>query len=77
MAPPFKTAEFDIVFGLGISREGCILDLAIEKEIVEKSGSWFSYKGEKIGQGKENTKAYLMNNPQIAKEIEDQIRASK
>jgi len=76
MAPPFKTAEFDIVFGLGISKEGCILDLAVERDIIQKSGAWFSYNGEKIGQGKENTKAYLANNPEFAKEIEEKIKAT-
>ena len=74
MAPPFKTAEFDIIFGLGISKEGCILDLAVERDIIQKSGAWFSYNGEKIGQGKENTKAYLANNPDFAKEIENKIK---
>ena len=74
MAPPFKTAEFDIVFGLGISKEGCILDLAVERDIIQKSGAWFSYNGEKIGQGKENTKAYIANNPDFAKEIENKIK---
>ena len=74
MAPPFKTAEFDIVFGLGISKEGCLLDLAVERDIIQKSGAWFSYNGEKIGQGKENTKAYLANNPDFAKEIETRIK---
>ena len=76
MAPPFKTAEFDIVFGLGISKEGCILDLAVERDIIQKSGAWFSYNGEKIGQGKENTKQYLANNPEFAKEIENKIKAT-
>lgn len=74
MAPPFKQAEFDIIYGLGISREGCILDLAVEKDIVEKSGSWFSYKGDKIAQGRENAKNYLVNNPDLSKKIEDEIR---
>ena len=74
LAPPFKTAEFDIVFGLGISKEGCILDMAIEKGVVQKSGSWFSYKEEKIGQGKENVKAYLQANPDICQEIEQGIK---
>ena len=74
MAPPFKTAEFDIVFGLGISKEGCILDLAVERDIIQKSGAWFSYNGEKIGQGKENTKQYLANNPDFTKEIENKIK---
>lgn len=75
MAPPFKQAEFDIIYGLGISREGCILDLAIEKELIEKSGSWFSYKGDKIAQGRENAKNYLVNNPDLSKKIEDEIRS--
>ena len=74
MAPPFKTAEFDIVFGLGISKEGCLLDLAVEKGIVEKSGAWFSYNGEKIAQGREAAKAYLQNNPTVADEIDKKVR---
>ena len=74
MAPPFKTAEFDIIYGVGISKEGCLLDLAIERDIIEKSGSWFSYKGEKLGQGKENVKGYIANNPKFAQEIEELIR---
>ena len=74
LAPPFKTAEFDIVYGLGISKEGCILDLAVDNDIIIKSGAWFSYKGERIAQGKENTKLFLMNNPEICEEIEKQIK---
>ena len=74
LAPPFKSAEFDIVYGLGISKEGCVLDVAIEKDIIQKSGSWFSYNDEKIGQGKENAKVYLKNNPDILEEIENKIR---
>ncbi len=74
MAPPFKTAEFDIVFGQGISKEGCLLDLAIENDIIQKSGAWFSYNGEKIAQGKENAKGYLANNPDFATEVEQKIR---
>ena len=74
LAPPFKTAEFDIVYGLGISKEGCIIDLAVENDIIIKSGAWFSYKGERIAQGKENAKTFLMNNPAICDEIEAQIR---
>lgn len=74
LAPPFKAAEFDIMFGEGISREGCILDLATQYEIIEKSGSWFSYGGDRIGQGKENAKLYLKQNPQICDEIEVKIR---
>ena len=74
LAPPFKTAEFDIVYGLGISKEGCIVDLAVDNESIIKSGAWFSYNGEKIGQGKENAKNFLANNPQICDEIENKIK---
>ncbi len=74
LAPPFKTAEFDIIYGKGISKEGCILDLAIENDIIQKSGAWFAYNDEKIGQGKENAKLFLMQNPNICNEIEAQIR---
>ncbi len=76
VAPPFKQAEFDIMYGEGISRLGCLIDVAIEKNIVEKSGSWFSYNGDKIGQGKENVKAYLTSHPELANEIETKIRES-
>ncbi|MCI7796744.1 MAG: recombinase RecA [Lachnospiraceae bacterium] len=74
IAPPFKEAEFDIMFGKGISREGDVLDLATEANIVEKSGSWYAYKGAKIGQGRENAKQYLAQNPLICEEIENQVR---
>lgn len=74
IAPPFKEAEFDIMFGKGISREGDVLDLAAEANIVEKSGSWYAYKGAKIGQGRENAKQYLAQNPLICEEIENQVR---
>lgn len=74
VAPPFKSAEFDIMYGLGISKEGNILDLAAEQKIVNKSGSWYNYKDERIGQGRENAKEYLQKNPQVAAEIEAQIR---
>lgn len=76
VAPPFREAEFDIVYGKGISKEGNILDMAVTLDIIEKSGSWFSYNGERIGQGRENVKKYLMDNPEIAKEVEDKIRAN-
>ncbi len=76
VAPPFKQAEFDIMYGEGISKLGCLIDVAIEKNIVEKSGSWFSYNGDKIGQGKENVKAYLTSHPELADEIETKIRES-
>ena len=75
LAPPFRTAEFEIIFGEGISQVGCILDLASEHGIIEKSGSWFSYNGEKIGQGRENTRKYLKEHPEVAAEVEKKIRA--
>ena len=74
VAPPFKEAEFDIIFGRGISREGDILDLATKYGVVEKSGAWFAYKQEKIGQGRENAKIYLAQNPAIMEEIENKVR---
>ena len=74
VAPPFREAEFDIVYGKGISKEGNILDIAVNLDIVNKSGAWFSYNGEKIGQGRENAKIYLLQNPEILKEIEEKVR---
>ena len=74
IAPPFKEAEFDIMFGRGISKEGDILDLAVNANVVEKSGAWYAYKGAKIGQGRENAKQYLIQNPLISEEIENQVR---
>ena len=74
VAPPFREAEFDILYGKGISREGNILDLAVNLDIIEKSGSWFSYNGDKIAQGRENTKKYLLENPNITNEIEKKVR---
>ena len=74
VAPPFKEAEFDIMFGEGISKEGDVLDLAAKCDVVNKSGAWYAYLGEKIGQGRENAKAYLKENPDVMKEIEDQVR---
>ena len=74
VAPPFREAEFDIVYGKGISKEGNILDIAVNLDIIEKSGSWFAYNGERIGQGRENVKKYLTDNPEIAKEVEEKIR---
>ena len=76
VAPPFREAEFDIVYGKGISKEGNILDIAVNLDIIEKSGSWFAYNGERIGQGRENVKKYLQDNPEVAKEIEEKIRAN-
>jgi recombination protein RecA len=73
VAAPFRQAEFDIEYGLGISSEGCILDLGIEHGIVQKSGSFFSYGEERLGQGRNNVKGYLRENPQVAQEIERKI----
>ena len=74
VAPPFKEAEFDIMFGKGISKEGDILDLAVLYDIINKAGAWYSYNGEKIGQGRENTKLYLMQNPEFCSQIESLVR---
>ncbi len=76
VAPPFKTAQVEIMYGQGVSREAEVLDLAVEIGIVDKSGAWYAYNGEKIGQGKENAKAFLKVNPDIMKEIEDKVRES-
>ncbi|MBQ9481111.1 MAG: recombinase RecA [Clostridia bacterium] len=74
LAPPFKTAEFDIIYGEGISATGCLVDLGVEYDVIEKSGSWFSYNGEKVAQGREKMKDYLANNPEIMNEIDAKIR---
>ena len=74
VAPPFREAEFDIIYGEGISKEGNILDMAVNLDIVEKAGSWFSYNGERIGQGRENVKKYLRENPKMLEEIEGKVR---
>ena len=74
MAPPFREAEFDLMYGEGISREGDLLDLAVEKRIIEKSGAWFAYAGERLGQGRENAKQCLKGNPAIRQIIEDRVR---
>lgn len=74
VAPPFRETEFDIVYGKGISKEGNILDMGVNLDIIEKSGSWFSYNGNRIGQGRENVKQYLLDNPEIMKEVEQKIR---
>jgi recombination protein RecA len=75
VAPPFKMAEFEILYGHGISREGEIVDLGVKQNIIEKSGSWYSYKGDRIGQGKENARDFLLQHPEIAAELEKEIRA--
>ena len=76
VAPPFKVAEFDILYGEGISREGEIIDLGVEAKIVDKSGAWYAYKGEKIGQGKDNAREFLRENVDLAREIENKVRES-
>jgi recombination protein RecA len=74
MAPPFKQAEFDILYGVGISREGSLLDFGVEHAIVKKSGAWYTYEGDQLGQGKENSRNFLIANPDIAAEIEQKIK---
>lgn len=74
MASPFKQAEFDIIYGVGISREGSLLDFGVDQEIVKKSGAWYTYEGEQLGQGKENSRSYLLANPEVANEIEKKIK---
>ncbi|HKT81790.1 MAG TPA: recombinase RecA [Vicinamibacterales bacterium] len=74
VAPPFREAEFDVMYGEGISRTGDLLDLAVEKRIIEKSGAWFAYSGERLGQGRENAKQFLKDNPELFKTIEDRVR---
>ena len=74
VAPPFREAEFDVMYGEGISREGDLLDLAVDRKIVEKSGTWFAFSGERLGQGRENVKQFLKDNPVIFKAIEDKVR---
>ncbi|MEN6535905.1 MAG: DNA recombination/repair protein RecA, partial [Bryobacteraceae bacterium] len=74
LAPPFREAEFDIMYGEGISREGDLLDLGVAQNVVEKSGSWFSYKGERIGQGRENARQFLKDNPDIRQKVDSELR---
>src|SRR6186713_2376663 len=74
VAPPFKTAEFDIMFGEGISREGEIIDMGVANQVLEKSGAWYAYSGEKIGQGRDNAREFLRENPELAREIENKVR---
>ena len=74
VAPPFRTAEFDIVYGEGISREGTLLDMAVERDIIHKSGAWFSYKDQRVAQGRENTRLYMKEHPEVTEEIEAELR---
>jgi recombination protein RecA len=75
VAPPFKTAEFDMIYGEGISREGSLLDMAVEKKLVAKSGAWYSYGDMRIAQGRENTRQFLKDNPELSQKLDKQIRA--
>src|SRR5204863_7570050 len=75
-SPPFKMAEFDIMYGKGISREGSLLDVAVDLAIVKKSGAWFTYEGEQLGQGRENAKGFLADNPEIMVDISDKVLAA-
>jgi recombination protein RecA len=74
MSPPFKVAEFDILYGVGISREGSLIDLGVDQGIVRKSGAWYTYEGDQLGQGKENARNFLRDNPDLANEIEKRIK---
>ena len=74
ISPPFKEAIFDIIFGKGISREGDLIDLGVEHRVIEKTGAWFSYEGTRLGQGRENTRRYLKDNPQVAEKLENQLK---
>jgi len=76
VAPPFKVVEFDIMYGQGISKNGELVDLGVKADIVEKSGSWYSYNSQRIGQGRENAKRFLKDNPDIADEIENSVRVN-
>ena len=76
MAPPFKTAEFDVLYGEGISTEGSVIDMGLQAEVIKKSGSWFTYEGEQLGQGRENVRKFLKDNPAITEEISEKVKAS-
>jgi len=75
VAPPFREAEFEILYGIGISREGELIDMAVAQGLIEKAGSWYAYKGERIGQGKDNARAYLQAHPEVTQDIDQQLRA--
>ena len=76
MAPPFKSAEFDVLYGEGISKEGSVLDMALQCDVVKKSGSWFTYEGDQLGQGRENVRQFLKDNPEITDEIENKVKVA-
>ena len=75
LAPPFRESEFDILYGVGISKEGDLLDLAVAHNMVEKSGAWYSYNGERIGQGRENSRTFLRDNPDICAKLDKEVRS--
>jgi recombination protein RecA len=74
VAPPFKQAEFDVLYGVGISREGSLIDVGVEQGIIRKSGAWYTYEGDQMGQGKENARKFLKENPDVAAEVEKRIK---
>jgi recombination protein RecA len=74
MAPPFREAEFDIIYGEGISKEGDLIDLGVAQNVIEKSGAWYGYKGERIGQGRENARQFLKDNPDVRKKVDAELR---
>jgi recombination protein RecA len=76
LSPPFREAEFDMIYGEGISKEGSVLDLAVEQGLVEKSGTWFTFKNERIGQGRENAKKFLKENPKVLADLEAKVRSA-
>lgn len=76
MAPPFKTAEFDVLYGEGISKEGSVLDMALQANVVKNVGSWFTYEGDQLGQGRENVRQFLKDNPELTEEIENKVKAA-
>jgi len=76
VAPPFRQAEFDIMYGQGISREGAVLDLAVDQGLVKKSGAWYTYEGEQLGQGRENAKGFLIDNAEVMVDIAEKVRAA-
>jgi recombination protein RecA len=76
LSPPFREAEFDVIYGEGVSKEGSVLDLAADHNVVEKSGTWYTYKSERIGQGRENAKRYLKDNPKVLADLETKVRSA-
>ncbi|MDF2745347.1 MAG: recombinase RecA, partial [Actinomycetia bacterium] len=75
LAPPFRSAEFDVIYGQGISKEGSLLDVGVDVGLVKKSGAWFTYDGDQLGQGRENARNFLRDNPELAREIEEKVKA--